>query len=127
LFAWNVLRLSWVWFGENRKECTKRRSTRQARQAPAAQKNHDARPEQPRARPHRARREQIDEEQPHTDQLRESADVERAPRHQIRSKFFSISRRVNRSITGRPCGQIVEYAVARSSSRMCVIFSYVSG
>ena len=48
-----------------------------------------------------------------------------APRSpvQIRSKFFSISRRVSRSITGRPCGQTVEYAVARSSSRMCVIFS----
>ena len=41
----------------------------------------------------------------------------------IRSKFFSISRRVSRSITGRPCGQTVEYAVARSSSRMCAIFS----
>ncbi len=47
--------------------------------------------------------------------------------HQMRSKFFSISRRVNRSITGRPCGHTVEYAVALSSSRMCVIFSYVSG
>ena len=27
---------------------------------------------------------------------------------QILSKFFSISRRVSRSITGRPCGQTVE-------------------
>ena len=42
---------------------------------------------------------------------------------QIRSKFFSTSRRVMRSITGRPCGQTVEYSVARSSSRMWAIFS----
>jgi hypothetical protein len=34
---------------------------------------------------------------------------------------------VRRSITGRPCGQIVEYDVRRSSSRMCAIFSAVSG
>ena len=46
---------------------------------------------------------------------------------QIRWKFFSTSRRVSRSITGRPCGQMVEYAVRRSSSRMCAIFSAVSG
>ena len=46
---------------------------------------------------------------------------------QIRSKFFSTSRRVMRNITGRPCGHTVEYAVARSSSRMCRIFSIVSG
>jgi hypothetical protein len=37
-----------------------------------------------------------------------------APR-QIRWKFFSISRRVMRSTTGRPCGQTLEYAVRRSS------------
>jgi len=37
---------------------------------------------------------------------------------QIRWKFFSTSRRVSRSMTGRPCGQIVENAVSRSSSRM---------
>jgi hypothetical protein len=35
---------------------------------------------------------------------------------QILSKFFSISRLVKRSITGRPCGHTVEYAVARSSA-----------
>ncbi len=46
---------------------------------------------------------------------------------QIRSKFFSISRRVSLSMTGRPCGHTVEYAVALSSSRMCAIFSKVSG
>jgi hypothetical protein len=46
---------------------------------------------------------------------------------QILWKFRSTSRRVMRSMTGRPCGQIVEYAVRRSSSRMCAIFSCVSG
>ncbi len=48
-------------------------------------------------------------------------------RGQILWKFFSISRRVSRSITGRPWGQIVEYAVRRSSSRMWAIFSWVNG
>ena len=36
----------------------------------------------------------------------------------IRWKFFSISRLVRRSTTGRPCGQTLEYAVRRSSARM---------
>ena len=65
--------------------------------------------------------EDVDEQQPHAEQLGGPPDV--IERDQIRSKFFSISRRVSRSITGRPCGQTVEYAVARSSSRMCAIFS----
>jgi len=42
---------------------------------------------------------------------------------QIRSKFLSTSRLVSRNMTGRPCGQIVEYDVAASSARMCTIFS----
>jgi hypothetical protein len=46
---------------------------------------------------------------------------------QMRWKFFSISRRVMRSTTGRPCGQTLEYAVRRSSSRMYRIFSIVKG
>ena len=46
---------------------------------------------------------------------------------QMRWKFFSISRRVMRSTTGRPWGQTLEYAVRRSSSRMYRIFSIVSG
>jgi len=58
-----------------------------------------------------------------TSKLAGTAEVVNEYAHQIRSKFFSISRRVNRSMTGRPCGHTVEYAVARSSSRMCVIFS----
>ena len=66
--------------------------------------------------------------------LTNDGDVVEAPksigfpaRLQMRWKFFSTSRRVSRSITGRPCGQMVEYAVLRSSSRMCAIFSAVSG
>ena len=55
------------------------------------------------------------------DQRRETDDC------QIRWKFFSISRRVMRRTTGRPCGQTLEYAVRRSSSRMYRIFSIVSG
>src|ERR1051325_6568114 len=95
------------------------------RQPPTAEKHGDPGGEQPRVRTHRSRGEQIDEQKPHSEQLSTAADViERAQQHSyMRSKFFSISRRVSRSMTGRPCGQTVEYAVARSSSRMCVIFS----
>ncbi len=45
----------------------------------------------------------------------------------IRSKLRSISRRVSRSTTGRPCGQTEEWAVRRSSSSRYCIFSRVSG
>src|SRR5262249_51446647 len=99
-----------------------------ARESPAAEKNHDAGSEQPRARSKRTGGEEVDEQQPHTDELRAASRVVEGLRHvslggsgcgllavrletsdarlYIRSKFFSISRRVRRSITGRPCGQI---------------------
>ena len=77
---------------------------------PARQEDADADREQPRAGAERAGRDQIDEQQPHTDELGEPCKVVNRPlsSRQIRSKFFSISRRVRRSITGRPCGQTVE-------------------
>ena len=108
-----------------------------SRETPSGEKHGDSSGKKARVGPQRAGREDIDQQNPHPQQLTESADVIQRLTHggetrerelsYIRSKFFSISRRVRRSMTGRPCGQTVEYAVARSSSRMCVIFSYVSG
>lgn len=95
-------------------------------ESPAGDEDRDADGEWLRLRSHRSRHDDVDEQQPHAEQLPKPAEIKEEGLH-IRSKFFSISRRVSLSITGRPCGQIVEYAVARSSSRMCVIFSYVSG
>src|SRR5262245_59462175 len=109
-----------------------RSSACQARYAPSRKKNDDADAEQLRIRSHRPRGEHVDEQQPHTDELRESTNIEqdlhdralvlsrirlrvsptrpaRLASPQIRSKFFSISRRVSLNMTGRPCGQIVEY------------------
>ena len=100
------------------------------RQRPPDEKHRHAHREQPRVRTERTGRKDIDEQDPHADELSEPTEIVEAPASskspsdaQIRSKFFSISRRVSRSITGRPCGQTLEYAVARSSSRMWIIFS----
>ena len=93
-----------------------------ARQAPAGEERGYAHREQAWAWPHWAGGRHVNQQNPHADELPEATKViERSS--QMRSKFFSISRRVSRSITGRPCGQTVEYDVARSSSRICAIFS----
>jgi hypothetical protein len=86
---------------------------------PPGEKQCNADREQAWAGAHWTGGEQIDEQHPHADKLAAASEIVEALAHaQIRSKFFSISRLVSRSITGRPCGQTVEYAVARSSSRM---------
>ena len=128
-----------------------RLGSRRTRDAPADRKHDDPSCKEARARPKGTRGDEIDQQEPHAKQLRAATNVvesshattsgsrplvpsavlggssQSAPGVQIRSKFFSTSRLVRRSMTGRPCGQTVEYAVAPSSSRMCVIFSYVSG
>jgi hypothetical protein len=97
----------------------------QAQQSPTGQKHRNADGKETRIGPERPGGEQIDEQDPHPRDLSRSRQVIQALRHvrQIRSKFFSTSRRLRRSMTGRPCGQTVEYAVADSSLRMCAIFS----
>src|SRR5947207_1350150 len=95
-----------------------------SRQSPPGEERAHARGKQPRIRSERTGGKHIDEQNPHTDELSESAHIvqgcchlsARSPpsassarlsalvRDQIRSKFFSISLRVRRSITGRPCG-----------------------
>src|SRR5262245_66612592 len=102
-------------------------STCQACQAPSDDEHDDAERKDFRTRTEGPRRHDVDEQFEHAEELQETARVEDGLLHQILSKFFSISRRVSRSITGRPCGHTVEYAVARNSSRMCAIFSNVSG
>jgi hypothetical protein len=85
-----------------------------AGQTPAGEKHPDAGGKQLKARSQWPRRDDIDEEHDHPDELPETSEevnsgshkghseVTRETKGQIRSKFFSISRRVNRSITGRP-------------------------
>jgi hypothetical protein len=114
------------YFTSQKIDCQASGAAHRARQTPTGEKDRDTDGEQTRVGPHRTCGEHIDEQNPHADDLSESPKVVDRLCHestQILSKFFSISRRVSRSITGRPCGQTLEYAVARSSSRICVIFS----
>src|SRR5262249_23709167 len=105
-FAWKAL--SWLSYRENEQkyssngpeECQALPWFARARHTPSAEEHGDTECEESGTRSERSGREYVDEENPHASDL--SAPTEVVERgHQIRSKFFSISRRVSRSITGR--------------------------
>src|SRR5688572_4871632 len=81
---------------------------------PADDEHHNADVERIGRRPHRPGHKDVEQQNPHRKSLQKTAHPpERRPDSwtHMRWKFFSISRRVSRSITGRPCGHTVEYAV----------------
>src|SRR5436189_333619 len=84
LFAWKALSSYLLTVVSERGQCSGALRTCQARNAPSAEKNRDASGKKAWARPERAGHEEIDKQQPHTDELREPPDVEESPAHPAR-------------------------------------------
>src|SRR5688572_19820202 len=79
---------------------------------PADDEHHDAHVERIRSGSHRTSHEDVEQQNPHRERLQKAADPPQSGADawtHMRWKFFSISRRVSRNITGRPCGHTVEY------------------
>src|SRR4029450_2005684 len=89
------------------------RPSHRLRPTPPAKKDCHAQGKKPWTRSQGTCGKDVDEQDPHPGQLSEASEVKHRTSHRqllfyMRSKFFSISRRVSRSMTGRPCGQTVE-------------------